>query len=687
MTHSSVEELQQLLEDELPPEKRDIVESHVNGCDHCLEQLEALQRAPQSDLRFLAEMLLSEPVDPVCTEQAEHSDARLPEDTKVARLETGDPAPMACGTKIGHFEVVEEIGRGAHGVVYKVCNLKVGGRIEALKVIRPDMITEDLVQRFHRDARTAATLDDRNIVTVYEFGKHGILHYYTMKLMSRNLDHFDGDQRSAARLMALVARAVHYLHKQLILHRDLKPSNILLDEKGREPYVADFSLAKRFGSDGTAVAGNLASTSAYIAGTFEYMAPEQLDGRSTTQSDVYGLGGILYKLLTDRPPVTGETVGDVKRKLRKGRPVRPATIDQTVDRDLESVCLMCLEKEPERRYGSAEALAEDLERWLDGEETKARRWSPVQRFWRRCRRHPVAASVTAAVAALLITVAVSASVIAHHRAEMLSKVLSYASQKVAADVRWHFETLSRPLQLTAQDERLQAYLKKGDREGLQAFLETTLQDYNRRYGPAGREVFQSLLVLNRDGRMEAVAPLRKTEIIGKDLSFRRYFSIHRESETSLPYISEVFPSHNDGFEKFALSEAIRAESESFLGVLAATITVASKLGSRDLSPDLTAVLVGRYDARGALTGTSGKENPPENVIVVHPDYDAGEEYPRRATPIMNDELLRIKQGEQGRDRNYLDPVRGGRWFAMSARVNSNFIVIVQQRLGTAPMER
>ena len=307
--------------------------------------------------------------------------------SKVASLEIrAEPGP---GKEIDEYKLLEEIGHGGHGVVYKAYDGQFDTTV-ALKILRSDMVTDDLVRRFHNDL--AAGLDGRNIITVRRFGEFYGRPYYTMKLMDGNLDDFDGNQETAARLLVSVARAVHYLHERRILHRDLKPSNVLLDSVER-PYVADFGLARRFfdspqasilqrslkpsnivldpegqppvcdfgltklvGAEGEAAGGDIVTTSMY-AGTFEYMAPEQFEGVATRVSDVYGLGTILYKLLTGRPPFEERTPEDTKQKVLEELPARPRTLKSHVDRDLEAVCLMCLKKDPDERYRSAEGLA------------------------------------------------------------------------------------------------------------------------------------------------------------------------------------------------------------------------------------------------------------------------------------------------------------------------------------------
>ncbi len=233
---------------------------------------------------------------------------------------------------------------------------------------------------------------------VHEVGEHEGRLYLSMKLIEGGslAEHLAGqaaEPRACARLVATAARAVHHAHQRGILHRDLKPANILLDSNG-EPHVTDFGLARRVEAD-----ASLTQTGA-IVGTLGYMALEQASGHKgavTTASDVYGLGAVLYAALTGRPPLRGETALDTLLLLREQEPEPPRKLNAKVDRDLETVCLKCLSKEPQRRYASAEALADDLERWLRGEPVAARSVGRLGRVWRWCRRHPARVGVLVVV--------------------------------------------------------------------------------------------------------------------------------------------------------------------------------------------------------------------------------------------------------------------------------------------------
>jgi serine/threonine-protein kinase len=320
------------------------------------------------------------------------------------KVSGGPPATDTAGRGIADYELLEEIGQGGMGVVYRARQVSLN-RPVALKVARiTDPDPEPELQRFRNEAEMVAHLDHPHIVPIHEVGAWEGRPYFSMKLieggsLAQHLDRYPDRPKEAARLMAAVARAVHHAHQRGILHRDLKPSNILLDAEGR-PHVTDFGLARRVETD-----SGLTQSGALV-GTPSYMAPEQTTGQKravTTASDVYGLGAVLYALLTGRPPFQADTVLDTLALVREREPQPPSQINRKVDRDLETVCLKCLQKEPERRYGSTEALAEELERWLAGDAILARRPSLGQRVRKWARRHR--AAVTAAVVCLLVSLA------------------------------------------------------------------------------------------------------------------------------------------------------------------------------------------------------------------------------------------------------------------------------------------
>jgi eukaryotic-like serine/threonine-protein kinase len=276
----------------------------------------------------------------------------------------------------GDYELLEEIARGGMGVVYKA-RQKSLNRLVALKMILAGQLASDLdVKRFHTEAEAAANLSHPNIVGIYEVGCLNGQHFFSMQFVEgRSLSQLQADGswrtdrgRAAAELVAKVARAVHYAHAHGILHRDLKPGNVLIDANG-EPHVLDFGLARRIGADSSL------TLEGSVVGTPGFMAPEQAAGKNRElgiPSDIYSLGAILYFLLTGRPPFVAASALDTLVQVLEGEVIPPRLITPNVARDLERICLRCLEKSPAQRYPSAAALADDLDRFLRDETVQAR---------------------------------------------------------------------------------------------------------------------------------------------------------------------------------------------------------------------------------------------------------------------------------------------------------------------------
>lgn len=326
--------------------------------------------------------------------------------------------------RFGDYELLELIARGGMGTVYRARHA-VLNRIVALKLIPVSAAAEPgSLERFQTEARAAASLDHPHIAPVYEFGEWDGAQFLTMKFVEggtlatalaregergRFARNHPAALQEGVRVVVKVARAVHFAHQRGVLHRDIKPGNILLDAHG-EPQLVDFGLAKLVQQDST-ITRSLA-----VLGTPAFMAPEQAAGRTreiTTAADVYGLGALLYSVATGVPPFAGGTTFETIGMVLGQEPKPPSQLNHAVDRDLQTICLKCLEKESSRRYGSAEALADDLDRWLKGEPVLARPAPPVERLLKWGRRHRARAAIlgiSLVSLAVLVTLSVAMNV-------------------------------------------------------------------------------------------------------------------------------------------------------------------------------------------------------------------------------------------------------------------------------------
>src|SRR5438067_3462168 len=318
-----------------------------------------------------------------------------------------EPTIARMSKDFGDYELLREIGHGGQGVVYRA-RQKSLNRIVALKVIGlAHWATEAHVKRFRLEAEAAASLNHPCIVPIYEVGERDGACYFSMGLVEGGqLDAVAKREpipiRRAAELIAKLARTVSYAHEHGILHRDIKPGNVLLDAKG-EPHLTDFGLARLVETESTV------TRTMEVLGTPSYMAPEQAKGnntRVTSATDVYGLGAVLYHLLTGHPPFAGGTTYETIRLVLESEPRHPRLWNAKTDRDLATICLKCLEKDPQRRYSTALALAEDLERWLKPEPIQARHITMLALGRKWVRRNPAVAGLLASLVALATAIGV-----------------------------------------------------------------------------------------------------------------------------------------------------------------------------------------------------------------------------------------------------------------------------------------
>lgn len=614
-------------------------------------------------------------------------------------LESDEADIHAGGTRFGDYELVEEIGRGAQAVVFRARHAGIRRTVALKLMVGGDLATEPEVRRFRFGAEAAANLDHPNIVPVFHVGECDGRPFFTMRLLEGgnlkdSLPSFRHSPAAAALLMAKVARAVQHAHDRGVLHRDLKPANIVLDEKG-EPYVVDFGLALSLEDRAST------STSADGRGTLDYMAPEQAIGRSrdlTVAADVYALGAILYELLTGRVPFEGATVAEVFEKMAKAEPVRPpSAVDPAIDQGLSLVCAKCLEREPERRYRSAEALAIDLERWRNLEPLSVAPAGLVERALHWCRRQPVMATVFAGTFVVLsVASVVGWSVAQGQQAALRREVLEvnkYAAHAIASRVLLELRDLSERLIGCASDPRVAARIADSAKGSATEATDVLLRECG------AESQFDSVTLFDVRGIAIARAPVPPYDYVGKDFSFRDYFIGAKrlgEAGDRGTYAGKALWSEADGQLKLSLSAPVLDSQNRWVGVVNATIGSDSSLGSlrmRDSGRQL-AVLAGPRDR---------ERNEPlaqqtSYMVLVHDKLAHG-----RAVPIEGprlDELSTMKPAGNDAhgqfhaygpertlsDDRHVDPVQGfeGRWLAGFAPVgDTGYVVIVQTGYDTA----
>jgi len=346
-------------------------------------------------------------------------------------VEGGTTAPW---TTLGSCEIHEEIGRGGMGVVYRARQRDLDRPVAVKALLRAGFASETQRARFRREAEAVARLRHPSIVAIHEIGENEGVPWFSMDLiegesLEEAIREHPLPDRDAAICLREIALAVAHAHERSILHRDLKPSNILIDTSGR-PYVTDFGIAGRLDADAESGNGSLTETGQSL-GSPGYAAPELVQGLvADVRTDVYGLGAILYHTLTGRPPHQGPTLESILHQVCDSDPVAPSRLNPSIARDLETICLKCLRKSPADRYGSANEVAEDLDRFLAGSPIRARPVGPLEVTWRWCRRRPATASLLFSVVFLLVAIAVGALAIAKHREDLATRAALIADGRV-----------------------------------------------------------------------------------------------------------------------------------------------------------------------------------------------------------------------------------------------------------------
>lgn len=365
-------------------------------------QINALLASHQDDGFLEHPAIQIEPTSESSTEATVSSSAPGPAGTIVLPLASASLASTTI-RYFGDYELLEEIARGGMGVVYRARQKSLNRTVAVKMILSGQFATEADVKRFHTEAEAAANLKHPNILAIHEVGEHEGRHYFSMDYIEgKNLAAFIKDNPlppgRGTQLVKTLAEAVHYAHQRGTLHRDLKPQNVLIDGEG-QPHITDFGLAKQMERD-----SGLTQTGA-VMGSPAYMPPEQAAGQNDLvgpPSDVYSLGAVLYHLLTGKAPFAGETAVATMRKVMEEEPTAPSKLNSQTPPDLETICLKCLEKQPERRYATARALAEELGRFLNHEPILAKPASAWRKAWTWSQRHPWAIIGAAAMAGIVL---------------------------------------------------------------------------------------------------------------------------------------------------------------------------------------------------------------------------------------------------------------------------------------------
>ncbi|MEN9554376.1 MAG: hypothetical protein RLZZ232_662 [Planctomycetota bacterium] len=674
-----------------------------------------------------------------------------PESCELPRVLRGSAAEVV---DFGDYELVgAPLGVGGMGVVYRA-RLK-GTRVEvALK--RLQGASSGAGRRIAEEIEAAALLRHPHIVPVYHAGEHRGEPYFTMALieggpLGQYLGELRRDRRFAAQLMAKVARAVHFAHQRRILHRDLKPSNILLDEH-REPHVADFGLAEPLTESG------LAQRADRQCGSLPWMAPEILREESavesgpsfsrlpdvTTAVDIWALGVILYEVLTGERPFRGETPQQLREAILSHSPIPPREVDATIPRDLEALCLRCLEKSPARRYESASAVALELDRWLRDEPVRARQASAGERLLRWCRRAPgtVALLVTGTMGLLILMLGLFPLMqsLRQQVIAQMSSTCEHQAQHVAGNVAKRLDVLRNTVRVTA--EALSRKSLSGShvsgtwpKNAVPDWLKQSLCRLEKTpVDPVVEAPFHGAFLLDDKGWLvfhsEEGNPVKN-----KPYDFRNYFQVvsamstgdgaasgdgGRTSEVSgnlistmgvqginnagrSVYVSHAYHSDLDNTDKVALATKVRFEGSPREYVLAATLRTAQRLqlGTAEMSnSEITAILVAPLDRNpdgtaerqtadqsGETLRQKAERQQVEYGILMHPgmDDDAGMMlFPKNAdgTPAIEPQFAtRVDYRDP---MGHVDSRYAGRWVLAFARVeNTDLYVGVQANVDKA----
>ena len=591
---------------------------------------------------------------------------------------------LPANKNFGGYELLERIGQGGFGVVFRARQQGLD-RLVALKLLRTGAFATDAeLKRFRAEAQAVARLQHPNIVTLHEVGECEGQPFYSMELISGagldtlvKLGPLPPDR--AASYVRSVADGIHYAHTRGLLHRDLKPANVLLDDYG-QPKVTDFGLARSLTGPSDL------SHSGDFVGTLLYASPEQAAGRTKdvgVGSDVWALGATLYELLTGRPPFTGATVADVQRKILNDEPVAPRTLNPAVPRDLETVCLKCLAKEPGHRYREAKELAADLGRFLRREPVRARPVGLAGRFTRWCRRRPAQAVAVTTLFVLLTLLSVAAGLFRH---DLLASN-AQAAQLAALAIHAELAEVGHAVTQAADSAALRHFVNTRDWRACDGWL-GGLQDAALRAPAAHWLHSENWYLLDARGQMLAHWPVgsRITNVAFRDYSLG---AIRRAGAgDGEVHFSRVYQGVNEGLHKFGISRVVRDAQGRIAGVLVATVATTTTERQAALSnAERKTVLIAATDNNPPPPDMAPLPRLPDFVVMLHPAFREHEPVMAAAHPAFA-RLLALPEGEAVAvsDSFYRDPVGErhnrykGRWLAGLARVpETPFIVIFQTR--------
>ena len=513
-----------------------------------------------------------------------------------------------AGEILGDYHLLEKIAEGGQGIVWKASPCQFSEVVVAIKTMNaPSLDDQAAISRFREDARAIARMNHPHIIRTTYVGEESGRWFFVMELMEGGtvadcLSTYQADSRGAAIIVEKIARAIHHAHtrNESVIHLDLKPGNILLSLDG-EPKVTDFGLALRseaiqqtvensdFGVESERKSGLLETFArAGIVGTVPYMSPEMAEGRwkdVCTLSDVYGLGAILYAMLTGRPPFQGASTVETLNGVIRGELVKPKALNHRVDHELNAICLKCLDRNPAARYGSADALANDLRRWLERKPTLAGGKPSVLRefrFWVRRNPFPLLLAITAALTLSGISLANSLGQIKFENAREAARLASQLDRELTM-IRAFTGKLAKESKLRAAFEDHQGDANFARRQAaVQQFLSSV--DVDKWFDVAGGNPFVNVFILDEHG-VELADNVSGSSAIGKRFDVRDYFQalIHDGVPPDYVHVARSFQSWKDNRVKIAVSTGIRSDDHQLLGVLVANFSIGHRLLGFDLS--------------------------------------------------------------------------------------------------------